>query len=214
MTEEQQNRDPGEMALLDSAAKGDQASLNLLIHTYTDRLTRLISLRIDRRLSARIDAEDILQEAFVEAVQHLPDYLSRPVVPFYLWLRGVTIHVLLEHHRRHFGTRKRDLRREIPLNRLEASSQALAACFADTGTSPSGAAQQKELRSRLEAIIEQLPAGDKEVLALRHFEQLSPSETAQVLQISNKAAGMRYLRALKRLREMLDKVRGGALDSE
>lgn len=200
------------MRLVESAAAGDQTSLENLLHIHTSRLTRMIALRIDRRLSRRFDVDDVVQEVHIQASQHLADYLRDPAVPFYLWLRGVAVNVLLEHHRRHMGTRMRDVRLEVPLDpvgSLEASSQALAGFLVDTQTSPSNAAIRAELRTRLESIIDRLPPADKEVLALRHFEQLSPLETGQVLRISDKAAGMRYVRALKKLRDAITELPGG-----
>jgi RNA polymerase sigma-70 factor (ECF subfamily) len=198
--------------LVESAAAGEQASLENLLNLYTDRLTRMICLRIDRRISARIDVEDVVQEVHMHASQHLVDYVQRPAVPFYLWLRGVAVNVLLELHRRHLGTRKRDARVEVSLQSpyaLEASSQAIAKHLAESGTSPSNAAMRIEWESGLKTIVDSMPPADKEVLALRHFEQLNPRETAQVLQISEKAAGMRYIRALRKLRQLLSDMPGG-----
>ncbi len=198
--------------LVAAAAAGDQASLESLLSIHTHRLTRMIALRTDRRLSRRFDVDDVLQEVHLQASQHLADYLRDPVVPFHLWLRGVAVNVLLELHRRHMGTRMRDVRVEVPLDpvrTLEASSQVLAGLLADTQSSPSNAAIREELKVRLESIIDCLSSVDKEVLALRHFEQLSPQETAQVLQISEKAAGMRYMRALKKLRDAIKELPGG-----
>jgi RNA polymerase sigma-70 factor (ECF subfamily) len=197
--------------LVASAVQGNSADLARLLDLHTSRLTRMIALRIDARLSRRVDVDDVVQEVQFQASQHLQAYLRTPELPFYLWLRGVATNILLEVHRRHLGTQMRDARREVPMDwgqSLTASSSALAWHLADTGTSPSNAAMRAELRSRLETIIDRLPPSDKEILALRHFEQLSPTETAQVLRISDKAAGMRYLRALGRLREAVAEVPG------
>ena len=201
--------------LLTSAARGNTKDLERLLGLHTGRLTRMIALRIDSRLSRRIDVEDVIQEVHLQAAQHLSAYLRTPDVPFYLWLRGVTANVLLELHRRHLGTKMRDARREVSISRgqvPEASSQVLAWDLADSSTSPSNAAMKAERQSQLQQVVDRLPVSDKEVLSLRHFEQLTPSETAQVLQISEKAAGMRYVRALKRLREELAATPGGLSD--
>ena len=198
--------------LVASAVQGDEASLARLLDLHTGRLTRMIALRIDARLSRRVDVDDVLQEIHWQASQHLQDYLRTPDVPFYLWLRGVATNILLELHRRHLGTQMRDARREVPLPpglSLAASSSALAWHLADTGTSPSNAAMKAEWKSHIEEVVDSLPPADKEILALRHFEQLSPAETAHVLQVGEKAAGMRYLRALKRLRDQLASAPGG-----
>jgi RNA polymerase sigma-70 factor (ECF subfamily) len=191
---------------LEQAAAGDQASFAALWASVADRLGRMIALRFDPHMAARMDVADVLQEAQLEAWQHLADYRRNPAFPFYLWLRGLTANKLLELHRRHLGTRMRDARRETPLfrdNVLEASSHVFAAHLVDTATSPSHIAMRDELKARLATVIEAMTPDDREVLSLRHFEQLTPSETALVLQVSKKAAGMRYLRALKRLKDML-----------
>jgi RNA polymerase sigma-70 factor (ECF subfamily) len=200
--------------LVEASVTGDVASLERLLHAHTGRLMRMISLRLDARMSRRVDAEDVLQEVQLRASRHLSDYLRTPEVPFYLWLRGVAANVLLEVHRRHLGTRMRDARREVPLSRRrgpEPSSQVLAWDLADSSTSPSNAAMKAEFKQRIETVVDSMPAADKEVLALRHFEQLSPTETAHILEISEKAAGMRYLRALKRLRDQLGDLSGWRL---
>jgi RNA polymerase sigma-70 factor (ECF subfamily) len=192
--------------LLKAAIAGCQPSLNSLLGQYRERLVRMIRFRIDRRISARVDADDVLQEVYIQVSQNLNGYVSKPSVPFYLWLRGVAVNVLLEHHRRHLGTRMRDARLEVSLQPrppLEASSEALVYYLATSGTSPSDAAMADEIRAKLKTLVDSLDPHDKEVLTLRHFEQLSPTETATVLQINEKAAGMRYVRAIKRLRQRL-----------
>jgi RNA polymerase sigma-70 factor, ECF subfamily len=157
----------------------------------------MIAFRIDARLSGRIDVEDVIQEVHLQASQHLSAYVHTPDVPFYLWLRGVAGNVLLELHRRHLGTKMRDARREVSISQgqvPEASSQVLAWDLADSGTSPSNAAMKAERQSQLQQVVDRLPVADKEVLSLH---------------ISEKAAGMRYVRALKRLREELAATPGG-----
>jgi len=198
--------------LVKAAATGDEASWERLLKLHSGRLSRMLTLRMDGRMSRRVDVDDVLQDVYLQASQHLASYLRTPGAPFYLWLRGVAANVLLELHRRHLSTQMRDARRELPLPGgppLDASSQVLAWHLADSATSPSNAAMKAERQLRLQQVIDRLPVGDKEVLALRHFEQLTPSETAQVLQISEKAAGMRYVRALKRLRDELAAGPGG-----
>lgn len=198
--------------LVELAAAGDSSSLENLFRIHSERLKRMIALRMDRRIASRIDVEDVLQEVHLHASQHLVDYKRREGVPFYVWLRGVAIHVMLELHRRHMGTRMRDARLEVSMQRHFAntvSSEALARHLADSGTSPSGAAMKVELESQLKRVVDSLPPADKEVLVLRHFEQLTPPETAVVLQVSEKAAGMRYIRALRKLRKLLSDLPGG-----
>jgi RNA polymerase sigma-70 factor, ECF subfamily len=193
------------------AENGDTASLQTLFKFFEERLRRLIALRVDYRILRRVDVDDVLQEVYLQASLHLKNYLTLSEVPFFAWLRGIAVNVLLELQRRHLGTQKRDARREIPLtsSSLEASSSVLSWQLVDCGTSPSNAAMREEAKMQLEDIINQLSSADKEIVALRHYEQLSPEETAAVLDISKKAAGMRYLRALKRLRELLADASGG-----
>src|SRR5262249_8246146 len=147
-----------------------------------------------------------LQEVYLAAAQHLPDYLGQSAMPFFLWLRGIAGHKLLELHRRHLGTPMRDARREVSLHRGAlpgATSAALAAQLLGHTTRPSEAAVRAEAKVRLQEALNGMDPLDREVLALRHFEQLTNAESARVLQIREAAAGKRYLRALERLREIL-----------
>jgi RNA polymerase sigma-70 factor (ECF subfamily) len=198
--------------LLEKAAAGDHNSLQSLFVAHADRLGRMISLRIDPRILARVDVADVLQEVQIEAWQHLPEYMRNRNAPFYLWLRGVAVNKLLELHRRHLGTKMRDARREIPFDQRvfpEASSTALATHLTDSITSASVSVIRDEAISKVVAVVNDLNELDREVLALRHFEQLTPAETAMTLGISEKAAGMRYLRALQRLKDALQVLPGG-----
>ncbi len=198
--------------LLELAVNGDRASWGTLMTLQVDRLSRLIALRLDRRVQARIDAADVIQEIYLEAWQHLPEYMRNQSLPFYLWLRGLAGKKLLELHRHHLSTKKRDARREQPRFRMsmpDTTTDAISSMLVDSGTSPSKAAARVEVRQQLQEALDGMDEIDREVLVLRHFEQLSPEETATVLEIEEKAAGMRYLRAIKRLREVLDKLPGG-----
>jgi RNA polymerase sigma-70 factor (ECF subfamily) len=199
--------------LLRRAADGDQASWGELLTRHRERLRRMVAFRLDQRLQGRIDPSDVLQEVYLEASQHLAEYLRQePALPFFLWLRGITGNKLLELHRHHLGTQMRDAGREVSLYRgtlPETTSAALAAQLLGHITRPSEAAIRVEVKIRLQEALNLMDRLDREVLALRHFEQLSPSETAQLLGIKQKAAGMRYLRALKRLKEILTSLPGG-----
>ena len=199
--------------LLRQAAAGDQAAWGLLLEQYRDRLRRMVALRMDRRLQRRIDASDVVQEAFVESSARLAEYLGNPAMPFYLWLRFITGQKLLALARHHFGAQQRDLGREVALyhGALPAtSSAALAAQLLGRLTRPSLAAVRAEMKVRLQEALNRMEPLDREVLALRHFEQLSTAETAQVLGIQEEAAKKRHLRALRRLRQVLDDLPGGA----
>jgi RNA polymerase sigma-70 factor (ECF subfamily) len=198
--------------LLRRAAGGDTESWGALLTLHILRLRRLVAFRMDQRLQGRIDPSDVMQEACLEALEHLQDYLRDPSLPFFLWLRGIAGNKLRELHRHHLGTQMRDATREISIYRgamPEASSAALAAQLLGHDTQPSEAAMRAEVKVHLQEALNQMDPLDREVLALRHFEQLSPQETAQVLGVKEKAAGMRYVRALRRLKEILVELPGG-----
>ena len=193
------------------AAQGGTPDWRALMARHRDRLRRMVMLRLDQRLQGRVDPSDVLQEAFLEAVKHLEDYVRQPSMPFYLWLRSITGHKLLAVHRQHLGTHMRDAGREVSLYRgslPETSSAALAAHLLGRDTRPSEAAIRAERKILLQAALNSMDAMDREVLALRHFEHLSLAEVAQVLDIKEKAAGKRYLRALQRLKDILRAIPG------
>jgi RNA polymerase sigma-70 factor (ECF subfamily) len=197
--------------LLLGAAAGRTAHWGELLARHRQRLRRMVALRLDRRLQGRIDASDVIQEAFVEATTRLPEYLKQPGMPFFLWLRFLTGQKLLELHRHHLGVQARDAGREISLFRgalPEATSAALAAQLLGHLTQPSQAAIRAEMKIRLEEALGAMDTLDRELLALRHFEQLNNSEAAAILGIHKAAASKRYVRALKRLREILDRTPG------
>ena len=161
---------------------------------------RMVAFRMDGRLCGRIDAADIVQEAFVEASAHREDYFRSPRAPLFLWLRGVVSNKLLELHGHHLGTHMRDAKRELPLEaprRWDDTTSALCAHLAGHLTSPSVAAARGEVKTRLAEVLDDMNAIDREVLAMRHFEQLSIAEAALVLGIQERAAAKRYLRALE-----------------
>jgi RNA polymerase sigma-70 factor (ECF subfamily) len=202
---------PDDSALLRRAAAGDQDALSDLFARYRDRLKRMIRLRLSRRLQGRVDDSDILQESYLEIARKLPEYAAEPRLPLFLWLRHMTGLKLVEVHRRHLGTQARDAEREISLHRgglPEADSISLAAQLLGQLTAPSQAAIRAELRLLVQEALNTMDPLDREVLALKHFEQLSTSEIADVLGLSKAGAGSRYLRAIKRLREILSQVPG------
>jgi RNA polymerase sigma-70 factor (ECF subfamily) len=172
----------------------------------------MVALRLDQRLQGRIDASDVIQDAFLEASARAAEYLRQPTMPFFLWLRFLTGQKLMELQRHHLGAQMRDAGREVSLYRgslPETSSAALAAQLLGHGTQPSEAAVRAERKIRLQEALNTLEPMDREVLTLRHFEQLTTPEVAQVLGIKEPAAGKRYLRALKRLKEILSSMPGG-----
>jgi RNA polymerase sigma-70 factor, ECF subfamily len=204
--------DPSESSeLLRRAGQGDTQALGHLLETHRKRLRRMICLRLDPRLQGRIDPSDVIQEAYLEAAERLTEYLRDRKMPFFLWLRFLTGQKLLELRRRHLGTQARDAARELSIYQgamPEASSACLAAQLLGKRTAPLEAAIRAEMKLRLQEALNGMEPIDREVLALRHFEQLSNAETAQLLGISESGASSRYLRALKRLKDILGQAPG------
>lgn len=205
------DREFDEADLLTHAAGGDTAALNLLLERNRERLRRMVRLRINHRLRGRLDESDVLQESFLEISKRLPEYLQEPKLPFFLWLRHITGLKLAEAHRRHFHTQARNIQREFALDANGfpgADSASLAGELAGRLSTPSQAAVKAEARAQVQQALEKLDPIDREVLALKHFEQLSTSEIAKVLGLSKAGAGSRYLRAIKRLRQLLGEISG------
>src|SRR3954453_10665493 len=198
--------------LLRRAAQGDQAAWGALLVRSRDRLRRMVALRLDRRLQGRVDPSDIIQEACIDASARLAEYARQPDMPFFLWLRFLTGQRLVRVHRQHLGAEMRDVAREVSLYRgalPAATSAALAAQLLGRDTRPSEAAVRAERSIRLQEALNSMDPLDREVLALRHFEQLTNAEAARVLGLQESAAAKRYVRALKRLRLILDARPGG-----
>jgi RNA polymerase sigma-70 factor (ECF subfamily) len=205
-------RDSEELAgLLGRAAEGDRAAVDELFSRYRRALKRMVRLRLSRHLQGRLADSDILQEAYLEAAKRLPAYLRDRPLPFFLWLRHITGQKLIDAHRRHLGAQMRDAAQEVSLYRgamPAASSASLAAHLMGRLTSPSQAAIKAETRLRVQEVLNAMDPLDREVLALRHFEQLSNAETAQTLGMNESTASSRYLRALKRLKDELSQLPG------
>jgi RNA polymerase sigma-70 factor (ECF subfamily) len=197
--------------LLDRARRGDQRALGDLLARHRERLRLMVRLRLDRRLQGRIDPSDVIQEAYLEAAERFPDYARDQPMPFFLWLRFLTAQKLLVLHRHHLGAKARDAGREVSLHRgalPEASSAVLAAQLVGHRTTPSEAAMRAEMQLRLQEALNSMDPMDREVLVLRHFEQLTNGETAKVLGLRESAASQRYARALLRLKEILTSLPG------
>jgi RNA polymerase sigma-70 factor (ECF subfamily) len=196
---------------LERARGGDRSAVGVLLEAHRARLERLVTLRLDRRLRGRVDPADVLQDTFLEATRRLESYLDRPDMPFFLWLRFLATQRLQGLCREHLGVGKRDVRREVPIAEAtftEANSEALAARLHGSFTTPSQAAMRQEMKARLTAALESMDLEDREIIALRHFEELSHGEAARVLGMDESAASKRYLRAIKRLRAILDREFG------
>jgi RNA polymerase sigma-70 factor (ECF subfamily) len=197
--------------LVSRASRGDGEALRDLLAQYRERLKRMVHLRLSRRLQGRVDDSDVLQEAYLEVARRLNEYVREPKLPFFLWLRQLTALKLAEVHRRHLGTQLRDADREVTLHRGGlplADSVSLAAQLLGTPTTPSQAVIKAETRLLVQEALNSMDPFDREVLALKHFEQLSTSEIAEVLGLSKAGAGSRYLRAIKRLRDILARIPG------
>ena len=198
--------------LINRLRAGDRHALAELFHGYRERLRRMVELRMDARLRTRLDASDVLQEAYLDLARDLEAYRVEPKLPPLLWMRLHVGRRLTLLHRRHLGTRLRDAGVEISLYREalpQASSAALASMLLGRHTSPTQAAQRAERLLRIQEALNTLDPIDREVLALKHFEELSRAETTEVLEISPEAAAKRYFRALKRLKEVLASMPGG-----
>jgi RNA polymerase sigma-70 factor (ECF subfamily) len=199
--------------LIERAKAGDTVAVGELFARHRDRLGRMVEVRLDHRLQARVDPSDIIQEAYAEVVARLNEYLADPKLPIFLWLRLVVGERLMKAHRHHLGTQMRDAAREISLYRgalPAASSTALAAQLLGKHTSPAQAAVRAERLLRLQAALNALDPLDREILSLRHFEELTHAEAASALDIEESAAAKRYVRAMKRLKDILTSEPGGA----
>jgi RNA polymerase sigma-70 factor (ECF subfamily) len=191
--------------LIDQASQGDPAAQQQLLARHRDRLRRMVRLRMDRRLAARVDPSDVVQEALAEAAVKLSEYLRRRPLPFYPWLRRLAWERLVKLHRRHIRAQRRSVTRE-DAGRLalpDESVLVLARRLIAPGSSPSQHLIREELRGRVRDALARLDEGDREVLVLRYLEQLSNAEIGAVLGVSAGAVKMRHLRALERIRGLL-----------
>jgi RNA polymerase sigma-70 factor (ECF subfamily) len=196
--------------LLDGLQRGDQQALAALFSRHRERLRKMVEFRLDARLRGRVSTSDVLQEAYIDALKRLPHYQALPGVPFFVWLRWVAVQRLVDVHRQHLGAQVRNVGKEVRLGQgdlIEASSERMAELMGDL-TSPSQAAQRSETLARLREALDRLDSIDREVLALRHFEELNNHEVAALLGIQTAAASKRYVRALERLKEALEQLPG------
>ncbi len=190
--------------LLADARRGDGDAVNRLLEGHRGAVRRMIDLRMDPVLKRRVDASDIAQEVMIEANRRLRDYLRNPVIPFHLWLRQMAKDRLIDAHRRHRGAARRSIDREQPLAAAhDQSSLDLVAQLRDAQLTPAAAAAWQELQLRFEAACAQLDEHEQEIVFMRHFEHLTNGEAAAAIGLSPQAASMRYLRAMRRLREFL-----------
>jgi len=192
--------------LLNDAKGGDADAVNRLMERHRESLRRMVQLRLDQKIQRRIDVSDVVQDVLVEANRRLQDYLASPVMPYHLWLRQIAQDRIIDAHRRHRGSAKRSVDRERNLAVPAADDHStiqLAAQLCDDQLTPAAAATQAELAKAVEAAIAKLPDQDCEIIVMRHYEQLSNQEIAQALSLTEPAASMRYLRAIRRLKELM-----------
>lgn len=200
-----------EAELIGRVAQGDQNALADLFLQHRDRLWRLVTFRMDPRLHGRVDADDVLQEAWLSAVQRIDHFLVDASRSIFVWFRLITSQTLVDIHRRHLGTQKRNAGNEFSIDRgwsSSSTSSSLSFHLLDHLTTPSEAALKEEMSQKLNEALADMKEMDREVLALRHFEQLTNREAAQVLGISEQAASDRYIRALARLRTSMTSMPG------
>jgi RNA polymerase sigma-70 factor (ECF subfamily) len=193
-------------ALLDDVRAGDAEAVDRLLARHRAAVRKMVRLRMDPVLARRVDASDIAQDVLVEAHRRLKRYLKNPQMPFHLWLRQMAKDRLIDAHRRHRVAARRSIDREQPLNvRLprDDSTRSIAMAICDSQLTPAAAATWRELKRRFEEACRALEPQDQEIVVMRHFEQLTNSEVATALDLSPQAASMRYLRAMRRLRELL-----------
>lgn len=193
--------------LLNDAREGDGDAVERLMERHRAAIHRLVQMRLDRKIQRRVDVSDIVQEVLVEANRRMQDYLaSGNGMPFHLWLRQITRDRIIDAHRRHRGSEKRSVDRERALAApagMDESSLELAGQIVDPELTPAARATQRELAKKVEATLAELSDQDAEIIIMRHYEQLTNQEVAAALELSEPAASMRYLRAVRRLRELL-----------
>jgi RNA polymerase sigma-70 factor (ECF subfamily) len=203
--------------LINRIVRGDVDALAELFSQYRPRLWRMINFRLHPRLRGRVDPDDVLQEAWLKAVTRISYFLRGAAHSSFIWFRMITQQSLIELHRRHLGAEKRNASRELSLEghwSSESTSSSLAFHLLGAMSSPSSALHRAELANQLDVALQGMDEIDREVLALRHFEELSNRETAKVLEMSEQAASARYNRALRRLRQIVELLPGLTTPSE
>jgi len=200
------------MELARNAAEGNPQATNDLMDRHRDALRKLVQFRMDRQIARRVDASDVVQDVLIEANRRLKDFVAQGKMPFHLWIRQLAKDRMIDLHRRHHAQR-RNVDKERPLNAPafgDRSSLDLAAQLADAELTPAAATIKKELEQRFLEALDQLDEQDREVIVMRHIEHMGNSEVAEALELNPAAAGMRYLRAIRRLKTIL----GGEAKSE
>ena len=192
--------------LIANAKAGDHSAVNQLMDRHRNSLNHLVRMRLDKKVQNRVDVSDVVQDVLVEANRRLQRYLETPVMPFHLWWRQIAKDRIIDAHRRHRVSAKRSVDREQQLfapGGHDQSSIQLASLLGDSKITPAAAALQKELAKKIEHSISQLEERDSEIIIMRHYEHLTNQEISKILNLSEPAASMRYLRAIRRLRELM-----------
>lgn len=192
--------------LLQNARDGDDVAVNNLLDRHRNALRRLVQMRLDRKIQRRVDVSDVVQDVLIEANRRLQDYLADPKMTFHLWLRQIARDRIIDAHRRHRVSAKRSVDREQPMaipQGMDKSTIQLVGQICDPELTPAAAATQREMTLKVEDAISQLADVDCEIIIMRHYEQLTNQEIAEALELTEPAASMRYLRAVRRLREIL-----------
>lgn len=194
-------------SLLSAVREGDDDAINRLLEKHRPPIRRLVELRLDRKVQQRVDVSDVVQDVMIEASGRLQKYLDDPAMAFHLWLRQIAWDRIIDTYRRHRVSAKRSMDREQPMSAPagpDQSTMEFAVQLCDPGLTPAAAATQRELALKVEAAIERLGDQDREIILMRHYEHLTNQEIAEVLGLNPPAASMRYLRSVRRLRELLE----------
>ena len=192
--------------LLGQARDGDESAVNELLDRHRSSLRQLIRMRLDAKIQKRVDVSDVVQDVLIEANRRLTRYLNDPIMPFHLWLRQIAKDRIIDAHRRHRVSAKRSVDREqamVAPRGYDQSSIHLASILGDGGLTPAAAALQKEMARKVEEAIQLLEEKDCEIIVMRHYEHLTNQEIGAVLNLTEPAASMRYLRAIRRLKTVL-----------
>lgn len=200
-----------EQKLVNLILQGDEDALAELFGMFRDRLWRIVNFRLDRRLRGRVDPDDVLQEAYLNAAARLDRFVHDASRSCFVWLRLIVSQTLIDIQRRHLGAQKRDARKDVSIHGgwdAASTSACLAFHLMGTLTTPSTAAMRGELSEQLDTALASMSDLDREILAVRHFEELSNREAALVLNITEQAASIRYIRALGRLKDVMRAVIG------
>lgn len=210
MEEEIVNIDEQAEQLLNRLRDGDNDAFTELFSLHRERLERIVRYRMDKRLTGRVDVDDVLQEAFVDGQNRIDNLRNSPTSRFLVWMRVIVGQTMINIHRRHIASEKRDATREVRASSGtdRDGSASMLIQLVDSITSPSQVFSKREMYEQVVCALDALKETDREIVALRHFEELTNSEIAEILDITPKSASIRYVRALERLKSELANVPG------